>query len=153
MQTPPPLLQMAGHLIRRLHQQATATFQNKLKAEGHDITPVQYAALATLAAQPDLDQATLAARIAYDRATIGGVVKRLEQKELILRHPSEKDRRAFRLALTDKGHALLREIGPMVSALQPDILGALNADEAATLTRLMHKALEVDPNSDKGPMP
>ncbi len=148
MQRDTPLIQMPGHLIRRFHQHATATFQNSVKSTGHDITPVQFATLATLAQHPELDQATLAGLIAYDRATIGGVVKRLEQKGLISRNPSEKDRRAFRLALTPYGQTVLGEVTPIVSALQSDILEGLSADEAHTLIRLMHKALQMDPERD-----
>lgn len=147
VQNQSPLQHMPGHLIRRLHQHATATYQNQLKSTGHDITSVQYAALTTLAAHPDLDQATLAGLIAYDRATIGGVVKRLEQKQLVLRRPSETDRRAFRLMLTPLGQDTLNDISPVVAALQSDILGALSSDEARTLTRLMHKALRMDPEA------
>ncbi|WP_298861648.1 MarR family transcriptional regulator [uncultured Sulfitobacter sp.] len=148
MQRDTPLVQMPGHLIRRFQQHATATFQNGLRSTGHDITPVQFAALTTLAQHSELDQATLAGLIAYDRATIGGVVKRLEQKGLISRTPSEKDRRAFRLALTPLGQTVLDEVSPIVSALQSDILGGLSEDEAGTLTRLMHKALQMDPAPD-----
>ena len=36
---------MAGHLIRRLHQQSTQTFQAGMQAIGVDMTSVQFAAL------------------------------------------------------------------------------------------------------------
>ncbi len=140
-----PLSAMPGHLIRRLNQHSTAVFQNQLKALGHDITSVQFSALETLARNPGLDQATLAAQIAYDRATIGGVVKRLEHKDLIKREPSETDRRAFKLMLTPSGARLLESVRPIVAALQADILGGLSADEREIFTKLMQKALHLDP--------
>lgn len=147
MTTETQLSNMPGHLIRRLNQHSTAVFQHRLRAEGYDVTPVQYSALETLSHAPGLDQATLAARIAYDRATIGNVVKRLEQKALILRQPNEKDRRAFRLWLTPSGNALLAQVRPVVSSLQDDILAGLTDHEAGTLIRLMRKALGVDENT------
>lgn len=138
------LFDMPGHLIRRLNQHSTAVFQTRLKAAGHDITAVQFSALTRLAKQPGIDQATLASQIEYDRATIGGVVKRLEQKDLIKRQPSEKDRRAFNLYLTSTGTALLNDIWPIVVSLQDDILFKLSESERAVLVHLMQKALQLD---------
>lgn len=140
----PPLFEMPGHLIRRLNQHSTAVFQQRLKAAGHDITAVQFSALTRLAKQPGIDQATLASQIEYDRATIGGVVKRLEQKGLIKRQPNAKDRRAFTLCLTSAGTALLNDIWPLVASLQDDILSKLSESERAELVYLMQKALQLD---------
>lgn len=142
---PQPILsKMPGHLIRRLHQQSTAVFQQKLKTEGHDITSVQFSALAKLAENPGLDQATLAALIEYDRATIGGVVKRLTQKGLVWRDPNTTDRRAFQLFLTPAGQTLLTQVWPIVTTLQDDILSHLSASDRAALVTLMQKALQLD---------
>lgn len=144
MTTNPVLSQMPGHLIRRLHQQATAVFQTQLKQSGHDITSVQYSALETLDRSPGLDQAGLAARIAYDRATIGGVVKRLEQKQLIQRTSNKDDRRAFVLRLTRQGKTVLEDIRPRVATLQDEILGNLTESDKALIVALMQKALQLD---------
>ena len=85
---------MAGHLIRRMNQISTHVFSQRMQAEGRDLTPVQFAALDTIIANPGIDQASVAARIAYDRATIGGVIDRLEQKGYVERTISRRDRRA-----------------------------------------------------------
>ncbi|MGB3243784.1 MAG: MarR family transcriptional regulator, partial [Sulfitobacter sp.] len=121
-----------------------ALFQRRLKAAGHDITPVQFSALQTLADHTGLDQSSLASLIAYDPATIGGVVKRLEQKGLIRRQPNEKDRRAFILCLTASGKSLLDDISPIVSALQADILSNLTGGEKVDFVNLLKKALHSD---------
>src|SRR3954470_14992511 len=71
---------MPGHLARRFQQIAVAVFLAEVGDAGFDLTPVQYAALATIKANPGLDQVTLAGLIAYDRTTITGVVDRLVQK-------------------------------------------------------------------------
>lgn len=138
-----PLTQMPGHLIRRLNQQSTAVFQGQLKAAGFQITSVQYSALETLEHHPGIDQATLAASIAYDPATIGGVVKRLIEKKLIDRSPSKEDRRAFRLHLSPDGQALLKHIRPIVTGLQDQILPNLTEAEKQTLVNLMQKSLQL----------
>lgn len=135
------LRQMPGHLIRRLNQQSAAVFQERVRAAGFDVTSVQFAALDTLYRMPGLDQAGLAKQIGYDRATIGGVVKRLEAKLLIWRRPDARDGRAFQLFLTDEGMAALAALRPVVVALQEDILPGLDAHERETLLALMKKTL------------
>lgn len=131
---------MPGHLIRRLHQAAVAIFHAEIADLGYDLTPVQYAALAKIEAQPGIDQATLAGLIAYDRTTIGGVVDRLVQKGLLAREVSNKDRRARVLRLTPEGADVLKRMTPAVEGAQAAMLQGLNEDEAAEFLRLLRKA-------------
>lgn len=122
-------LDMAGHLIRRLQQHATQLFAQRTQAAGFDLTPVQFAALDAIGAHPAIDQARVAEMIAYDRATIGGVIERLEHKGWILRVVSERDRRARELSLTPQGKRILAALLPIVSDVQEEILAPLsNAD-------------------------
>ncbi len=131
---------MPGHLIRRLNQASTQVFQARMKAAGFDLTSVQFAALAAIADRPGGDQAGIAAAIAYDRATIGGVLDRLEHKGWITRRIGRTDKRAREVALTEAGAAVLARTRPLVQALQADILANLTADERATFVRLARKA-------------
>ena len=132
---------MAGHLIRRLHQQSTQVFQAQTQAAGLDLTSVQFAALDAIAQQPGIDQASLAATIGFDRATIGGVIDRLERKGLVQRVVSTQDRRARQLNLTPDGGQLLAASRPVVEALQADILAPLTPEDRTTFLALAHKAL------------
>ena len=137
-------LQMPGHLIRRLHQQSTQAFQAQTQAAGLDLTSVQFAALDAIARQPDIDQASLAATIGFDRATIGGVVERLELKGLVQRAVSATDRRARLLRLTRPGQKLLATSRPVVQALQAEILAPLSRAERAAFMALALKALGLE---------
>lgn len=132
---------MAGHLIRRLQQQSTQVFQKHTQAQGFSITSVQFAALDAIRDEPGIDQAGLAATIGYDRATIGGVIDRLEQKRLVQREISPRDRRARQLRLTPEGERLLAAIRPVVTALQAKILANLSPEEQSTFLALARKAL------------
>lgn len=133
--------EMAGHLIRRLHQQSTQVFQTQTQAAGFELTSVQFVALDGIAQQPGIDQASLAASISFDRATIGGVIDRLEQKGLVTRVVSVQDRRARLLQLTPGGEQLRAASRPVVEALQAEILAPLSPEERAVFVRLAQKAL------------
>ena len=148
----PEIYEMAGHLIRRLNQISAAIFAERMAQEGLDLTSVQFAALSVIADASGIDQATLAGAIAYDRATIGGVVDRLEQKGLIERTISKKDRRARTLRLTDAGETVLKTAGPHVWDLQKDILAGLDEGEKQQFLALARKAADAGNASARAPL-
>jgi len=137
-------LGMAGHLIRRLHQQSGAVFLARARQAGHDLTSVQFAAMDAIRAQPGIDQAGVAGLIAYDRATIGGVIDRLVAKGLVARVVSPRDRRARELRLTEDGARIFDGFLPVVQDLQAEILAPLTPDERAAFLRLARKAIGAD---------
>ncbi|WP_024514216.1 MarR family transcriptional regulator [Bradyrhizobium sp. Tv2a-2] len=144
--------EMPGHLARRFQQIAVAVFLAEIEDAGFDLTPVQYAALATIKANPAIDQITLAGQIAYDRTTITGVVDRLVQKGLVLRQTSSRDRRARELTITDAGRTTLRRITPAVEAAQQTMLRGLTETEAAELMRLLRKAIAAGNELSRAPL-
>ncbi len=138
-------LSMPGHLIRRLHQKSTQAFMRGMQEAGFDLTQVQFAAMDAIRAYPGVDQAGVATLIGYDRATIGGVIDRLEQKGLIRREVSRHDRRAREVTLTREGRRVLDAVLPVVRALQVDILDALDDPERAAFHALAAKAIGLAP--------
>lgn len=146
------IYQMPGHLIRRLHQISTAVFAEHMAANGLDLTSVQYAALSTIAEQPQIDQVSLAGAIAYDKVTIGGVIDRLENKGLVTRSVSPNDRRMRLLKTTRAGTRLLAKVRPIVVALQDDILDGLTGAESRTLMQLMEKVTVAGNDRSRAPL-
>ena len=135
---------MAGHLIRRMNQISTHVFSQRMQAEGRDLTPVQFAALDAIIANPGIDQASVAARIAYDRATIGGVIDRLEQKGYVERTISRRDRRTREVRATKLGQKEFDAILPIVEALQNDVLAGLDDPEKELFRTLAQKVIDYD---------
>lgn len=135
---------MAGHLIRRLNQISTQTFTARTRAAGFDLTPVQFAAMDAIRANPGVDQATVAGLIAYDRATIGGVIDRLVTKGHVARQVSARDRRARELRLTDEGARVFEALLPVVRELQRGTLAGLDDAEFAAFMALAQKAVAED---------
>jgi len=143
---------MPGHLARRFQQIAVAVFLAEVEGAGFDLTPVQYAALTAISANPGIDQVTLAGLIAYDRTTITGVIDRLAQKGLVVRLESSRDRRARELTITDAGQRTLRDITPAVAAAQRTLLRGLTATEAKELMRLLQKAIAAGNELSRAPL-
>lgn len=143
---------MAGHLIRRLNQISASVFNDRMQLRGYDMTSVQFAALSAISVNPGIDQASLAGIIAYDRATIGSVVDRMEKKGYVSRVVSKRDRRAREVALTVKGETVLTELSPVVEQLQKDILTGLNSAERAEFLRLAEKAATAGNELSRAPL-
>ena len=129
---------MPGHLIRRLQQVAVRLF---FVRTGLALTPVQFAALAAVAQRPRIDQATLSALIGYDRATIGGVIDRLESKGWLARSASRADRRVKLVRITAAGRKALTRALPAVRAVQDLLLAPLGVAERKRFQRLCLKIL------------
>jgi DNA-binding MarR family transcriptional regulator len=143
---------LPGHLIRRLQQAAVSLFLDECGGAGYDITPVQYAALIAIATYPDIDQASLAGLIAFDRATIAGVIDRLEGKGLVRRATSPNDGRIRQLKVEPAGEALLSEIRDVVARAQDRILSPLNGPERATFMVLLDKLVREHNQQTRVPM-
>ncbi len=126
---------LPGHSIRRLHQIAVAIFLQE--TEAHGVTPVQYAALQSVADAPGVDQRTLARRIGLDTSTVAGVLDRLESRGLLSRGAAPDDRRVRRLTLTDDGRALLGALVPDMLRAQQRMLEPLPKPERAEFMRML----------------
>ncbi|TNF63225.1 MAG: MarR family transcriptional regulator [Burkholderiales bacterium] len=139
MNTPPAtsidIDEQPGHAIRRLHQISVGIFLQEVGELG--VTPVQYAALQTVANQPGIDQRTLARAIALDASTTGGVVDRLETRGWLLRRTSASDRRSRELELTPAGLQALGQVVPAMLRAQQQILAPLSEDERRTFMRML----------------
>jgi MarR family transcriptional regulator for hemolysin len=88
------------------------------RARTHGMTRAQWAVLARLEREPDITQSRLAALTDVEPITIGRLVDRLEANGLIERRPDPNDRRIWRLKLTSKSAAVLRQIATFRRELQ-----------------------------------
>jgi DNA-binding MarR family transcriptional regulator len=143
------LLEMPGHLIRRLNQISFALFLDQAKAFG--ITPVQYAALVAINSNPGIDQTALCNIIAFDRTTIGGVVGRLQRKKLIRRVNGAHDRRTKALFITAAGRRLIRDIEPAVQSTQRLILAPLEAHERSAFKQMLKHLVHLNNAHSRAP--
>jgi DNA-binding MarR family transcriptional regulator len=123
-----------GHLIRRAHQLAVATFH---EVHGRQVTPVQYAVLRALADTPDIDQVTLADKVALDTSTTADIATRLEAKGWIERQLLARRQRSLRL--TPEGRAVLEDMIARVEPMHQLLLAGLSSQEQTDFLRLLAK--------------
>ena len=126
-----------GHLIRRAQQLAVAIFMDE--TAGFDVTPVQFAILNALMDDPGEDQITLSGRVAFDPATFGSVIGRLETKGWVRRQADSDDKRRKLLWATAEGEQLALKMKRAVGRAQQRIVGPLEPDERVQLSALLSK--------------
>ncbi len=140
---------LPGHYIRRLQQIAVGLFVEE--TEGFDLTPVQFAALATVQRQPGIDQRTLARTIGFDTSTIGGVIDRLEARGLMQRAVTAADRRVRRLTVTAAGAELLEGVVPHMLRAQQRMLAPLPAAQRGEFMRMLEVLVQANNGASRAP--
>lgn len=128
-----------GHLIRRAHQVSVAIFMEE--TADYEVTPVQYAILNALLQDPGEDQVTLARKVAFDAATFGSVITRLEARGWVRREPDAADRRRKLLWVTEAGAAAAQVMRRSVAKVQQRILAPLAPAEREQLVTLLDRLL------------
>jgi DNA-binding MarR family transcriptional regulator len=126
-----------GHLIRRAHQVSVAIFMQE--TTGYDVTPVQFAILNALLEAPGEDQVTLARNVAFDPATFGSVIARLEARGWVQREPDAQDRRRKLLWVTREGAEIAQKMKRAVGKVQARILQPLSEGEQQQLVGLLDR--------------
>jgi DNA-binding MarR family transcriptional regulator len=106
----------ALHLLHRAGQCAEVLFTNETGKA--DLTPRQYAILASVAQNPDISQTGLVEQTGVDRSTLADIVRRLVKKGLLQRKRTRRDARMYAVRLT-KGQAALSAIKPAAARARP----------------------------------
>ena len=142
------MYEQPGHLIRRAHQVSVAAFQEATRSL--DVTSVQYCALIVIREHSGIDATGVSELIAFDRATIGNVLARLEIKGLIARRSGLEDKRTKHLFLTPGGHSVIRKIDATAARVAENVLAPLVPAERTLLMTLLAKLSSNRSSSKEG---
>ena len=107
----------ALHLLHRAGQCAEVLFTNETGKA--DLTPRQYAILASVSQNPDVSQTGLVEQTGVDRSTLADIVRRLVKKGLLQRKRTRRDARMYAVRLTQKGQAALNSVKPAAAFSTP----------------------------------
>jgi len=110
--------------------------------------------LRTVAARGPVRASDLAAWQGVDKSTISTQVRRLEERDLVVRRPDPADRRAVLFSATPRGRRLRRRMDAAGAALFAELLrGWTEADRQAfgTLLDRFSRQLDDNPTADRTP--
>jgi DNA-binding MarR family transcriptional regulator len=117
----------ALHLLHRAGQCAEELFTSETGKT--DLTPRQFAILASVAQQPDISQTGLVEQTGVDRSTLADIVRRLVKKGLLQRKRTRRDARMYAVRLTPKGQGALTAAKPAATRVDQRLLTPLRVDE------------------------
>lgn len=126
-----------GYWLRRAYQRHMAIFAAVMS--DLDLTSVQFAALVKLRDMKAVTQTELGRLIGIDRATISGVVSRLQKRGLLQFRLDPLDRRSRIIALTAAGEALLGQALQRTEQVGDDTLAPIGETERAALREMLRK--------------
>ncbi|MFC5183106.1 MarR family winged helix-turn-helix transcriptional regulator [Actinomadura harenae] len=130
-----------GGLIKRAEQALIAEKSRVLRPFG--LTVPQYAAMYALSLAPGVSGARLARFCAVTPQSMTTVLKTLEGRGLVERHPSEDHAQVLVTRLTPEGEGLLAEADAAAVAVERRIVDAFDPGELEALRVLLQRAVDV----------
>jgi MarR family transcriptional regulator for hemolysin len=126
-----------GFLIHDSARLMRINYDRRMRELG--LTRSQWWVLTHLFFQDGISQTELSGILEIERATLGRLLDRLEEKGWIERRPDANDRRIKRVFLTGEVGDLMRVMRSLASDLRAEALAGLNDREQAEFIRLMTK--------------
>ncbi len=139
-----------GFLLRRAHQISVSLFMEATAELG--VTTTQYGVLLILHHFEGLDQISLAKKVGLDRSTTGLVLKKLEQKGLVVRTNDPGDLRRKIIVLTARGERMLDKLTAPAANAQAAALEPFSDQEASQFKDLLKRFVEFYNASTRAPI-
>lgn len=125
-----------GHLIRRAQRVHTALWNTVF---GSELTGPQYATLLAVAMRPESDQQTVGELAGLDKATMAGVMNRLEALGFISRKRAEDDRRRQILLMTRAAEKRMDSFAAGAVSVHKALIARLPAGTESETISLLRK--------------
>ena len=126
-----------GYNLRRAHGVQKQRFETVFGPLA--IRPVTLSALGIIYENPGITQADLGKKLKIKRANMVPVMAELQQRGLIVRRPSDNDRRAHVVALTPSGQKMTVKLLDMHRRLEDDLARELGLRERDQLLQLLKR--------------
>ncbi len=124
-----------GFLVHDVARLMRTLYDRRMAPLG--LTRSQWWVLTFLYAYEGTSQSELAARLDIEKASLGRLLQRMENKGWIVRRDDEKDGRTKRVHLTDKVRPMLQVMRDLASEMRNDAVRSLDEAERDMLTDLL----------------
>ena len=137
---------VVGYHLRRAFAAFAADFSTAM--DGTGMRQVLVGILSVVAGSPGINQGAVGRVLGIKRANMVSLINELVDAGLIAREVDPADRRAFSLAITDAGRAMLKQCLTRIEAHEARMLAEFSAAEKATLLDLLGRIERRDPTAD-----
>lgn len=127
----------AAHAVSSLYRAANAARSHLTNSvlRPHDLTWTGFLVLWLLWIWDRMETRRVAESVGISKATLTGVTNTLVGKGLVVRVPSQVDRRLVELELTPAGQTLMTELYPQFNRAEAELVTGISAEDLAVLTR------------------
>jgi DNA-binding MarR family transcriptional regulator len=129
-----------GYLIKRAQSALNTALAEALRGPGATVS--QYAALTALAEEPGLSNADLARRAFVTPQTMNQVLRELESRAWVTRHPDPSHARILRTALTPAGQTVLAACERAATAVEDQMLAPLSPTDRTHLAESLRTCVQ-----------
>lgn len=132
-------------------QRVAALSATHVEAATHafGLSASQFGVLETLQQRGPVHQQELAEALGRSKAQMTAIIDALEGRGLVRRERHAVDRRFISVYLTEAGHVLLADVGPVRTDAIVGLMRELSGEQKTRLTRLCRRLIRVlDPGSD-----
>lgn len=128
-----------GYRIKFLAQLASRRFQEKLDPFG--LTPFHWVVLCCLWTEDGLPTSSICGKLRQVGGTLTGVLDRMEERNLIRRERDVRDRRIWRIWLTEEGNQLRDVLPPVVRDLREQSFAGISEPDRQYLSEMLDQLI------------
>jgi DNA-binding MarR family transcriptional regulator len=128
-----------GYRIKLLSQLFSRKFQERLEPFG--ITPFHWVVLCCLWEEDGLATSSIGEKLQQVGGTLTGVLDRMEERGLIRRERDLRDRRIWRIWLTEEGRQLQTVLPPIALEIREQAMKGMPQAERQRLSHLLDQAI------------
>lgn len=131
--------QSLGYRIKLLSMLLSRTFQERLEPYG--LTPFHWVVLCCLWQEDGLATSTIGGRLQQVGGTLTGVIDRMEERGLVRRERDTRDRRIWRIWLTQAGKELQFVLPPIAMDIRKQAMAGMSEIEGELFSTLIDRAI------------
>ena len=136
-----PIEELLLYWVYRVQTEGVALLSRRFRGAGYDITPEQFGVLARLRGEQGMNQTQLGERMLKDRHNMTRILNLLEKHGYIERRPDDRDRRIFRIFLTERGKGVQEELMPLVARHLDELLDGIPDRDQQTALRSLTRVV------------
>ena len=128
-----------GYRIKLLSQLLSRAFSERLEPFG--LTPFHWLVLCCLWTEDGLPTSSIGDKLQQVGGTLTGVLDRMEERQLIRRERDPRDRRIWRIWLTDAGRELEDVLPPIAVELREKAMQGISVEDREKMSNLIDRAI------------
>src|SRR4028118_2257844 len=128
-----------GYRIKLLSQVMSRKFQERLEPFG--LTTFHWVVLCCLWEDDGLATSSIGERLQQVGGTLTGVLDRMEERGLVRRERDTRDRRIWRIWLTESGRELQEVLPPLVAAIRDRSVEGFSQADRELFSQLIDQAI------------